>query len=195
MQTSEYYALHLPQPEDMADIVPISENFQTLDAALAKGLTQAQIALAETETRQNDARTQAVSAQNKALQQVETRQSAALETVKTEQTAALTAHVSDCANPHGVTAAQVGAYTKAQTDEACAAQITVALQYTGNGDMLCRVYDTDGDGVVDNAAKLGGVAAEDYALAAHTHLYALSDTPGGAAVEAVTARKMDGGTY
>lgn len=195
MQTSEYYALHLPQPEDMADIAPISENFKTLDAALAQGLTQAQAALAEAETRQNDARAQAVSAQNKALQEAETRQSAALETVKTEQTAALTAHTSAKSNPHSVTAAQVGAYTMAQTDEACAAQIIAALQYTGNGDMLRSVYDTDGDGVVDNAAKLGGVAASGYALASHTHLYALSDMPGGAAAEAVTAREMDGGTY
>lgn len=247
MQTSEYYALYLPQQEDMADIVPISENFQTLDAALAQGLAQAQAALAEAETRQNDARTQAVSAQNQALQEAETRQSAALETVKTEQSAALAAHTSaktnphgvtaaqagaytkaqtDAAisnaetrqstalgaakteqsaalaahtsaksNPHGVTAAQVGAYTKAQTDEACAAQITAALQHTGNGDMLRSVYDADGDGVVDDAAKLGGVAASGYARATHTHAYAGASTAGGAATNAVKAQAIDGGTY
>lgn len=195
MQTSEYYALYLPQQEDMADIVPISENFQILDAALAQGLAQAQAALAEAETRQNDARTQAVNAQNQALQEAETRQSAALETVKTEQSAALAAHTSAKSNPHGVTAAQVGAYTKAQTDEACAAQITAALQHTGNGDMLRSVYDADGDGVVDDAAKLGGVAASGYARATHTHAYAGASTAGGAATNAVKAQAIDGGTY
>lgn len=35
---------------------------------------------------------------------------------------------------------------------------------TGAGDMTMATYDTDGDGVVDNAASLGGVAADQYAL-------------------------------
>lgn len=35
---------------------------------------------------------------------------------------------------------------------------------TGSGDMSRATYDTDGDGVVDNAASLGGVAADQYAL-------------------------------
>ena len=34
----------------------------------------------------------------------------------------------------------------------------------GAGDMLRSVYDTDGDGIVDNAEKLGGKAASEYAL-------------------------------
>ena len=34
----------------------------------------------------------------------------------------------------------------------------------GSGDMARATYDTDGDGVVDNAASLGGVAASEYAL-------------------------------
>ena len=28
----------------------------------------------------------------------------------------------------------------------------------------CRDYDTDGDGIVDNAAQLGGIPADQYAL-------------------------------
>ena len=35
---------------------------------------------------------------------------------------------------------------------------------TGAGDMLMATYDTDGDGIVDDSEKLGGVAANQYAL-------------------------------
>ena len=35
---------------------------------------------------------------------------------------------------------------------------------TGAGDMLMATYDTDGDGIVDDSEKLGGVAADQYAL-------------------------------
>lgn len=94
----------------------------------------------------------------------------AINSAKTEQSTALTTHTGAKTNPHGVTAAQVGAYTKAQADAACTAKITDALKTTGNGDMLRSVYDANGDGVVDNATKLGGIAASGYALAGHTHL-------------------------
>lgn len=35
---------------------------------------------------------------------------------------------------------------------------------TGAGDMLMATYDTDGNGIVDDSDKLGGVAADQYAL-------------------------------
>lgn len=38
-----------------------------------------------------------------------------------------------------------------------------ALSGLGGGDMLKATYDTDGDGIVDNAEKLGGILAEAYA--------------------------------
>lgn len=55
-----------------------------------------------------------------------------------------------------------------------------SLSSLGYGDMLKSSYDTDGDGVVDNAAKLGGVAAADYAKAADvpTALSALTNDSG-----------------
>lgn len=43
-------------------------------------------------------------------------------------------------------------YTKTETDNAIARTVTEI----GAGDMAKAIYDTDGDGVVDNAAKLGG---------------------------------------
>jgi len=39
----------------------------------------------------------------------------------------------------------------------------------GYGDMMKSVYDTNGDGIVDNADKLDGKHASDFALASHTH--------------------------
>lgn len=49
-------------------------------------------------------------------------------------------------------------YTKTETDAAIARTVTEI----GAGDMQKAVYDTDGDGVVDNAAKLGGKLPGDY---------------------------------
>lgn len=43
--------------------------------------------------------------------------------------------------------------------------ITDNIENLGAGDMMKANYDTDGDGVVDNAAKLGGQAPEYYAKA------------------------------
>lgn len=50
-------------------------------------------------------------------------------------------------------------YTKAETDEAIAQRVTDI----GAGDMAKAVYDTDGDGVVDDAEKLNGQPASYYA--------------------------------
>lgn len=50
-------------------------------------------------------------------------------------------------------------YTKAETDDAIAQRVTDI----GAGDMAKAVYDTDGDGVVDDAEKLNGQPASYYA--------------------------------
>lgn len=39
----------------------------------------------------------------------------------------------------------------------------------GSGDMLKAVYDSDGNGTVDNSEKLGGKLPSEYASATHTH--------------------------
>lgn len=44
------------------------------------------------------------------------------------------------------------------------ATINDGVDGTGAGDMLMATYDTDGNGVVDDSEKLGGVAADQYAL-------------------------------
>lgn len=56
-------------------------------------------------------------------------------------------------------------------DEKIAA-INTDMAEKGAGDMLKSVYDVDNDGVVDNAAKLGGVAAADYAKKTDLHTHA-----------------------
>lgn len=56
-------------------------------------------------------------------------------------------------------------------DEKIAA-INTDMAEKGAGDMLKSVYDVDNDGVVDNAAKLGGVAAADYAKKTDLHAHA-----------------------
>lgn len=53
--------------------------------------------------------------------------------------------------------------------------INTNMEDLGAGDMLKSVYDTDGDGVVDDAAKLGGVAAADYAKQTDLHSHANKD--------------------
>lgn len=45
----------------------------------------------------------------------------------------------------------------------------------GSGDMLKSIYDSDNDGVVDDAAKLGGKTPEEYASANHAHSEYLTD--------------------
>lgn len=102
------------------------------------------------------------------------------------------AHIAEKTNPHGVTAAQTGAYSCAETDAAVSAAIAgkadaanvLALDNTaaytptanyhpatkkyiddqlgkaGSGDMMKAVYDADGDGVVDNAARVNGLTVQ-----------------------------------
>ena len=50
-------------------------------------------------------------------------------------------------------------YTKEETDSRIADKIIEA----GAGDMVKKIYDTDGDGIVDNAEKLGGQLPSYYA--------------------------------
>lgn len=85
-------------------------------------------------------------------------------------TTTVAGHIADTANPHAVTAAQVGAYTKGETDAA----ISGRIQDIGSADMTKAVYDIDADGIVDDAQRLGGLPPTHYAAAAdafsnHTH--------------------------
>lgn len=50
----------------------------------------------------------------------------------------------------------------------------------GTGDMLRSIYDTNDDGVVDNAEKLGGKSADEYQLKADTTLQTNNKTVVGA---------------
>lgn len=52
-------------------------------------------------------------------------------------------HIENTENPHGVTAEQVGAYTKAETDE----QIDQKVQEIGSADMSKAVYDPERKGI------------------------------------------------
>ncbi|MEG1270613.1 MAG: hypothetical protein RSD54_04765 [Ruthenibacterium sp.] len=74
---------------------------------------------------------------------------AKLETEKLSHTE-MTVHCT-AQNPHSVTAAQTGAYTKTQADTAVAEYVESRMIAVGNGDMLKSVYDADGDGMVDKA--------------------------------------------
>lgn len=60
-----------------------------------------------------------------------------------------------------ITTAFGGVYTKEQVKEYVAGIMVEA----GTGDMVKAVYDTDDDGTVDNAAKLGGQTPDYYATA------------------------------
>lgn len=71
--------------------------------------------------------------------------------------------------------------------------INTNMENLGAGDMLKSVYDTDGNGKVDgadNADKLGGVAAADYAQKTDLHTHAnkdFLDTLSAATTDEVTA--------
>ena len=43
-------------------------------------------------------------------------------------------------------------------------EVKGCLGSDGGGGDISGAYDTDGDGVIDNAAQLGGVSADQYAL-------------------------------
>ena len=54
------------------------------------------------------------------------------------------------------------------------ATINDGVDGTGAGDMRMATYDTDGNGVVDDSEKLGGVAASEYALKTDIPTYTMS---------------------
>ena len=77
------------------------------------------------------------------------------------ENSALTSHTSNTSNPHSVTKAQVGLSDVDNTSDTDK-PISTATQNkkkkkvnltdaTGTGDMLKAVYDTDNDGIVDEA--------------------------------------------
>ena len=47
--------------------------------------------------------------------------------------------------------------------------LTDGADGTGTGDMLKSTYDTNNNGIVDNAEKLGGKSASEFAAAVHSH--------------------------
>ena len=59
------------------------------------------------------------------------------------------------------------------------ATINDGVDGTGAGDMRMATYDTDGNGVVDDSEKLGGVAASEYALKTDIPTYTMSATDDG----------------
>lgn len=59
------------------------------------------------------------------------------------------------------------------------ATINDGVDGTGAGDMRMAIYDTDGNGVVDDSEKLGGVAASEYALKTDIPTYTMSATDDG----------------
>lgn len=79
----------------------------------------------------------------------------------------------DALNSEDATAALSAAQGKALDDKIKA--INTNIESKGNGDMLKSVYDVDGDGVVDNAKKLDGAAASEYAKKADLHSHANKD--------------------
>ena len=54
------------------------------------------------------------------------------------------------------------------------ATIKDGVDGTGAGDMLMATYDTDGNGIVDDSEKLGGVAASEYAKKTDIPTYTMS---------------------
>ena len=59
------------------------------------------------------------------------------------------------------------------------ATINDGVDGTGAGDMLMATYDTNGNGIVDDSEKLGGVAASEYALKTDIPTYTMSATDDG----------------
>lgn len=81
------------------------------------------------------------------------------------------AHEADTGNPHGVTAAQAGAYTKAETDAAIAQKVVEI----GSADMTRAVYDPGGratDIFAVTDALAGQLTAQAAALAAEVQVFA-----------------------
>lgn len=104
-------------------------------------------------------------------------------------------------NPHKVTAAQTGAYTKAQADAAVVQYVEGRIVATGNGDMLKSIYDADGDGMVDkakNAAVHGADKNNPHSVTkTQIGLGSVENTADGEkrVLFAQSAGSLDGGTY
>ena len=81
--------------------------------------------------------------------------------------AAARIHEKDQQNPHAVTAAQVGAYTKQQTDDA----IDAKVQKIGSADMNKAEYGGSAPGVVRDADRLGGQLPAHYTPAENVQLF------------------------
>ncbi len=101
-------------------------------------------------------------------------------------------------NPHAVTAAQTGAYAKAEADAATAAYVEMRMEEVGNGDMLKSIYDADHDGIVDIAKNAVDHIAEKQnphdVTKAQVGL-SLVDNTADSKKNVLSAKNMDGGTY
>lgn len=101
-------------------------------------------------------------------------------------------------NPHAVTAAQTGAYAKAEADAAVAAYVEQRMSEAGNGDMLKSIYDKDGDGVVDiakNAAVHSADKQNPHGVTKAQIGLGLADNTPDAQKNVLSAKNIDGGTY
>lgn len=91
-----------------------------------------------------------------------------LQTVLEKLAETVSGHTRNTENPHAVTAGQVGAFSKEETEE----RINAKIVEIGEGDMTKAVYDSDGDGVVamaDEAKKLAQARYIGQALFDGTH--------------------------
>ena len=98
------------------------------------------------------------------------------------------AHVESRANPHAVTAAQVGAYTRAETDAAIDGKVVEI----GAGDMAKAVYAANGEtGVVDRAQRADaaddGAKVYTHSKTGTVHNFSGPAVPGGGIVGRVLA--------
>ena len=103
------------------------------------------------------------------------------------------AHIQDRENPHGVTAAQVGAYTRQETDAA----INKKVVEIGAGDMARAVYATNGEPGVVDAAVHARAADDGVKLYTHTRSGTVHEFTGsGASGRALmTADVQEGDTF
>lgn len=103
------------------------------------------------------------------------------------------AHIENRENPHGVTAAQVGAYTRQETDAA----IDNKVVEIGAGDMARAVYATNGEPGVVDAAVHARAADDGVKLYTHTRSGTVHEFTGsGASGRALmTADVQEGDTF
>ena len=103
------------------------------------------------------------------------------------------AHIENRENPHGVTAAQVGAYTRQETDAA----INKKVVEIGTGDMARAVYAANGEPGVVDAAVHARAADDGVKLYTHTRSGTVHEFTGsGASGRALmTADVQEGDTF